>query len=84
MSFTSKYKPKASVCSVDIQILALIPKTHMFVSYILAALSPLSVFLWHLMPDSLLYAVMYDAHRFLPPSPIVTCVPVVWNFVSSI
>ena len=45
MSFTAKYKPKASVWSVDMQALTLIPKTHTFISYILAALSPFSAFL---------------------------------------
>ena len=45
MSFTAEHKPIASFCSVDIHALPLIPKTHMFVSYILAALSPFSVFL---------------------------------------
>ena len=54
MSFTDKFKPKASFCSVDIQTLTLIPKTHMFVSYILAAPSRLCLFSYdmHLLPDS--------------------------------
>ena len=44
MSFRAKYKPIASFCSVDIHALPLIPKTHMFVSYILAAPSHLCLF----------------------------------------
>ena len=44
MSFRAKYKPAAGFCSVDIHALPLIPKTHMFVSYILAAPSHLCLF----------------------------------------